>query len=188
MIPLVRRSAMTILSALRFSVIAVLLCSFFVTPASLSAQGSSSPEQPPPPVHEEDTYYAIGLQASLLSGAGLSGRLVMNDFTLQATTFIIAVSSITHFNLGLEGHYSFTKGPSGRLYGLVGGGYYLTTSSDSSKPGNRIAEPIRLGLGVGGDINASRNFVFDGSLAFHWFVATGKVLPLPTLGFHYYFR
>ena len=179
---------MTTLFLHRFGAAIAFVALFLSVHTLLLAQDSPSPESP----LEEDgpgTYYAIGLQGSLLSGAGLSGRVVLQDrYTIQLSTFIIALSDLTHFNVGLEGQYTFTQGGTGRLYGLVGGGYYLTTRSDTARPGNRIAEPVRVGLGVGGDILASKNFAFDGSLAFHWFVATGKVLPLPTVGFHYYFR
>lgn len=179
---------MTILSMSRILLAATLVALFLSVPAVLSAQvDESTPESP---LEEgDDLYYAIGLQASLLSGAGLSGRMVIQDrYTIQLSTFIIALSSLTHFNVGVEGQYAFTKGSVGRLYGLLGSGYYLTTKSDTTKPGNRIAEPFRVGLGVGGDLLVSKNFAFDGSLAFHWFTATGKVLPLPSVGFHYYFR
>ena len=114
--------------------------------------------------------------------------VIQDRYTVQLSTFILALSSLTHFNVGVEGQYAFTQGEVGRLYGLLGTGYYLTTKSDSTKPGNRIADPFRIGLGVGGDLLVAKNFAFDGSLAFHWFTNTGKVLPLPTLGFHYYFR
>lgn len=169
----------------------LLLFMLAVVPATLAAQPgtSSTPDEPVTTSESVAPYYGIGLYGSLLSGAGLSGRMVLADrFTIQLTTFVFANSSLTHFNAGLEGQYNFAKGSVGRLYGLGGFGYYLSTSSDSLKPGNRVAEPFRTGLGVGGDLLLADNFAVDGALAFHWFVATGKVLPLPTFGFHYYFR
>lgn len=160
-----------------------------VLPASLYAQGGPSPERPGIEPAESDVYYGIGLNASLLSGAGISGRAIFSqDYAIQLTTFLLALGNLTHFNIGLEGQYTFTQGSAGRLYGLVGGGYYLSTRSDTNKPGNRVAEPVRLGLGVGGDLYMVGDLAVDGSLAFTWFIATGTVLPLPSIGFHYYFR
>ena len=180
---------MNILSLRRFACVGAFAVLALMFPVGLLAQTDPTPEGPAASEGHNDLYYAIGLQASLLSGTGLSGRVVIKDkFTIQASTFIIALSDLTHFNIGVEGQYAFSKGSVGRLYGLLGSGYYLTTKSDTAKPGNRIAEPFRIGLGVGGDLLASKNFAFDGSLAFHWFVASGKVLPLPSIGFHYYFR
>lgn len=155
------------------------------------ARSQTTDDAPLPPIDEPASAvtYGIGLNASLLSGAGLSGRAIFdNRFGVQLSTFVLALSDLTHFNIGLEWQYSFTQGEVGRLYGLAGMGYYLTTKSDTAKPGNRIAEPFRLGMGVGGDLYMIGDLAVDGSLAFHWFTATGKVLPLPSIGFHYYFR
>ena len=41
----------------------------------------------------------------------------------------------TFFNVGGEGQYAFTQGDGGRLYTLLGAGYYYTTSDDSTKDG-----------------------------------------------------
>lgn len=173
----------------RLPIVALSIFSLFVIPELGQAQTPSAPDEPGIEPAKSDMYYGIGLNASLLSGAGLSGRVLFsNRFGLQLTTFVLALSDMTHFNIGVEGQYSFTQGEVGRLYGLAGLGYYLTTKSDSTKPGNRVAEPVRLGLGVGGDLYLVGNLAVDGSLAFHWFVATGKVLPLPSIGMHYYFR
>ena len=136
-----------------------------------------------------NSYFAIGLHASLLSGAGLNGKMSFpKGFSIQATTFIISIGGITHFNVGGEGQYAFTQGDGGRLYGLVGAGYYLSTSDDSAKDGNRIKSPVHLGAGIGYEWFTSRNVAFDLSAAFTWFVAESKVAPLPSIGFHYYFR
>ncbi|MGE3801646.1 MAG: hypothetical protein AB7H80_11550 [Candidatus Kapaibacterium sp.] len=136
-----------------------------------------------------NTYFAIGLHASLLSGSGLAGRVSFpKGFAVQTTAFIISLGGITHFNVGGEGQYAFTQGDGGRLYGLVGGGYYLSTSEDTAKSGNRIKSPVHLGLGVGYEWFTSRNFALDLSGAFTWFIAEKKVAPLPSFGFHYYFR
>jgi len=136
-----------------------------------------------------NTYFAVGLNASLLSGAGLSGRVSFpRGFSAQLSSFVISTGGVLFFNVGAEGQYAFTQGDVGRLYGLVGLGYYLSDREDTTKPGNRIASPFRLGAGVGYEWFTTRNISFNVALGFTWFVEESKVWPLPELGFHYYFR
>lgn len=186
-----QQSTMAFSTFRRLLLLGAATCSVLLAPELGRAQVDPAPLPDEPGIEpaKSEIYYGIGLNASLLSGAGLSARMMIGErYGVQLTTFVLALNSLTHFNIGVEGQYTFTQGEVGRLYGLVGGGYYLTTKSDTTKPGNRIAEPARLGLGVGGDLYMVGNLAVDGSLAFHWFMATGKVLPLPSIGFHYYFR
>ncbi len=184
------QSSMNIHQFLFIPALALFLFSSF--PLAAQAQIDTTDRLPGATVGSDfynNTYFAIGLHASLLSGAGLSGRVSFpKGFALQATSFVISVGGITHFNVGGEGQYAFTQGDGGRLYGLVGGGYYLSVSDDTAKSGNRIKSPVHVGAGVGYEWFTSRNFALDISGAFTWFVAEGKVAPLPSLGFHYYFR
>lgn len=136
-----------------------------------------------------NTYFAIGAHLSFLSGTGLSTRVTFpNRVAVQLSTFVIAVGGITHFNLGAEGQFAFTQGDGGRLFGLVGTGYYLSNSDEPAKPGNRIKSPLHLGAGIGYEWFLSRNASFDLALPFTWFVDEGRVFPLPSLSVHYYFK
>ncbi len=136
-----------------------------------------------------NTYFAIGAHLSFLSGTGLSTRVTFpNRVAAQLSTFVIAVGGVTHFNIGAEGQFAFTQGDGGRLFGLVGGGYYLSNSDEPNKPGNRIKSPVHLGAGIGYEWFLSRNASFDLALPFTWFVEEGRVFPLPSLSLHYYFK
>ena len=53
---------------------------------------------------------------------------------------------------------------------------------------NSYPSPVRIGAGFGYEWFASRNFTFDVAVPFSWFIGEGKLVPIPSLGFNYYFR
>ena len=179
-----------------FKITHFILVLFMVILGSYTSAQAQPPD--PSPAAEEgtvgddfynNTYFAIGLNAGLVSGAGLSGRMSFpNGFSLQATTFIITLGDLLHFNIGAEGQYAFARGDDGRLFAVLGAGYYLTDDADSTKPGNRIANPFRAGLGIGYEWFTSRNFVLSLSGTITYFPTTSEFLPLPEFGMYYYFR
>src|SRR5512133_3805603 len=90
--------------------------------SNLSAQ-FSTPAPPPTPTPQDtmstvgmdflrNTYYAVGLNVGLLSGAGLSGRAVFpGGIGAQLTFFAVSVPGQTygtHFNIGGELQYAFS--------------------------------------------------------------------------------
>lgn len=137
-------------------------------------------------------YYAVGLHASLLSGFGLSARASFpGGFAGQVAFIALSVPGetySTHFNVGGEVQYAFTRGSSGRLYSLLGMGYYHTGSDREDLPGNRIANPFRIGIGVGYEYFTTRNIVLAFSGAITYFTSTSEFFPVPQFGFFYYFR
>jgi hypothetical protein len=136
-----------------------------------------------------NTYFAIGLNAGLLSGAGLSARASFpGGLTGQTTFFVMTFGQYLHFNIGGEIQYAFDRGANGRLYSLLGFGYYDSHSDKPEKPGNRIANPFRTGIGIGYEWFTSEKVVVSLSGAITYFPSTGEVYPLPELGFFYYFR
>ncbi len=159
----------------------------------LTAQPDEGPDALPGETVGSDfynnTYFAIGTRLSLLSGSGLSGRITFpNRIALQLTSFVISIGGITHFNAGFEGQYAFSQFDGGRLYGLVGGGYYLSNSDEPTKPGNRINSPVHLGIGVGYEAFLSRYISLDIGLPFTWFIEDAAVGPIPSVSLHYYFK
>lgn len=136
------------------------------------------------------TYGAIGLHASLLSGAGISGRVTFpNRLSIQGTAFVMTAGEYTHFNIGGEGQFAFAQGDGGRLFGLVGLGYYSSTSDKPEKPGNRIASPVKVGLGIGYEWFLSHSLTLDLSAPLvTWFIEEEKVLPTVSASMHYYFK
>lgn len=186
-------------------VLPVLCLTLMIVAASSSAraQFSTTPTPvPTPPVPDtmstvgddfnRNSYYAIGLNIGLLSGAGLAGRASFpNGLAAQLAFFVVTVPGekySTHFNIGGELQYAFSRNRSGRVYGLFGVGYYDTGYQDTAFSGNAIANPIRLGLGLGYEYFTSPNFVISLSGAITYFPTTSEFFPLPEIGFFYYFR
>ncbi|MBL7988725.1 MAG: hypothetical protein JNJ94_11740 [Chlorobi bacterium] len=133
--------------------------------------------------------YAIGGNIGLLSGAGISGQVFLTPrVSVQPTFFVITLGDYFHFNMGGEIQYHFTRDREGGVYSLLGAGYYHSTTSDTSKPGNRVANPFRFGLGLGYEWFTSRNFAFSIAAAIHYFPYTSEFLPLPEFGMYYYFN
>lgn len=141
---------------------------------------------------KEDMYFAVGVSAGLLSGAGLAARLSLPGGSAFQLAFLpVSVPGekyTTHFNIGVEGQYSFVQSNSGRLYGLVGMGYYGTWSDRPDLTGNVIESPFRMGIGVGNEFFVSPNFVFALSGAIAYFPRTSEFFPLPEIGLFYYFK
>ncbi|HVZ40730.1 MAG TPA: hypothetical protein VHI13_15730 [Candidatus Kapabacteria bacterium] len=134
-------------------------------------------------------YFGAGLNASLFSGAGLSGRLMLPEgMAAQLTFFVITAGQWTHFNVGAEGQYAFIRRPSSRFYGLLGFGFYTSTTSDTSYPGNRIANPVRIGLGAGYEWNVADQLVLDIGGAITYFPNTTEFIPTPRMAIFFYFK
>ena len=175
----------------RFLRICYTLLALFCIGSGLHAQ--TTPAVPADTLTGNDFYrrqaFGIGLSASLISGAGLSGRATFpGGFITQASFFVITVGEWTHFNIGGEVQYSFIRQPDWRLYSMLGMGFYTSTSDDTTKPGNRIANPFRMGLGIGYEWFASEQFVVSLGGALSYFPSTGQFLPTPEVGLFFYFR
>jgi hypothetical protein len=163
-----------------------------VITSALTAQ-SSTPLAGADSLNTADFYhrqsFGVGVNAGLISGAGLSGRATFpGGFITQATFFVITAGKWTHFNIGAEAQYSFIRKPDWRLYSMLGMGFYSSTSSDSAKPGNRIANPFRMGLGLGYEWFASDQFVISIGGALTYFPTTSEFLPTPEVGMFWYFQ
>ena len=165
----------------------------FCVVSGLRAQTTTPPAPAPGAVVDEEFYYqpafGIGLNVGLVSGAGISGRGTFpGGFVAQGTFFVMTLSDWTHFNIGGEVQYSLIRNPDWRLYSLLGMGYYSSTTDDTTKPGNQIANPFRTGLGIGYEWFVGRQFVVSIAGALTYFPKTGEVLPIPEIGFFFYFR
>jgi hypothetical protein len=183
-----------------FTLLLLLLVGIVLSSPQLSAQ--TDPSTPPRVVEprpdtavaaqnyfEGKPSYAAGLNFGLISGAGLSGRFHHPvGVELQLTFALLSVGSYFHTNVGIEGQYGFIRNRDERFYALLGGGLYSSTSSDTTLPGNRIANPFRFGFGFGYEYFLSRQFVMSLSGALSVFPSTGEVLPTPEIGFFFYFR
>ncbi len=178
----------------------ILVVGSILTGSLLFAQpttGTPTGQEDPPPdapvagqhYFEGTPSYAAGLNFGLISGTGLSGRFVHPiGVTLQLTFALMSVGDYFHANVGIEGQYGLIRNRNERFYALIGGGLYSSTTSDTTRPGNRIANPFRFGFGFGYEYFLSRQFVFSFAGALTVFPTTGEVIPTPEVGFYFYFR
>ncbi len=172
----------------------------------LLAQGSSADSMrttPPPPRQFDSTVvtgrelsqklsFSVGLNLGLTSGAGVSvGAILPFRVEAQVNFFAISIGGYFHYNVGVEGRYNMIRKEDWQLYALLGLSYYSSELRDDKeaeeKPGNRIANPFRLGPGIGYGFFASEQFVITVSGAITVFPTTGEVLPLPQVGMGFVF-
>jgi hypothetical protein len=84
--------------------------------------------------------------------------------------------------VGLELQWDLIRKETDRIFIVAAGGYYHSGKSGE----NSLEGPGRLGLGVGGELYLGGGFHGTGEILFSYF-SDGNVLPLPQVGFHYYF-
>lgn len=139
---------------------------------------------------KEQVVYGVGLQAGLLSGAGLVARMHMpNRMGAQIGFGVIGLGDNTYWDLGGEFQYTFDSDSEDRLYGLAGLGYYYASTNDTSS-GNELDSPFRIGFGVGYEWFLGSRVVANASLPIIVFLGDERtqVFPLPQLALVYYFQ
>lgn len=84
--------------------------------------------------------------------------------------------------MGTEFQYDLNRGNRGRYFVFCGLSYYYSGTSNV----NNLEGPFRAGLGLGAEfvINGPMHVMLEG--AFTYF-SDGTILPLPQIGFYYYF-
>jgi len=136
--------------------------------------------------------FSVGLNFGLTSGMGVSvGAIFPFRLETQLNFFVISMGGYFHYNVGLEGRYNMIRKDGWQLYALLGMSYYSSELRDDKeaeqRPGNRVANPFRIGPGIGYGWFASEQFVVTVSGAITVFPTTGEVLPLPQLGLAFVF-
>ena len=127
--------------------------------------------------------FGIGLFGGPSSGLGLSFRHHLpSALSYQVTGGVIKVDEKLYYAIGGEVQYDFILGSSSRIFALAGGGYYHAGESDH----NELDGPARIGLGVGGEFRVLESIHGIAEVAFTYFT-DGTILPLPQIGFYYYF-
>lgn len=131
----------------------------------------------------DENVFGLGAFGGAATGIGLSFRHHLpSKLSYQIVGGIIKIDNRLSFDIGGEVQYDFLGTASGRFYFAGGAGYYY-----SGKDGNNAMKaPTRIGLGVGGEFAVTPGVHTELDLLFTFF-NDGTILPLPQLGFHYYF-
>jgi hypothetical protein len=159
----------------------LLLVVLIVLPRSAYAQASLPPDREGTSPHR--SVFGIGIAVGPVSGIGLSFRHHFpGRFSYQITGGIIKVDDQLHYAVGLELQWDLIRKETDRIFIVAAGGYYHSGKSGE----NSLEGPGRLGLGVGGELYLGGGFHGTGEILFSYF-SDGNVLPLPQVGFHYYF-
>ncbi len=130
-----------------------------------------------------ENVFGVGLAASLCSGMGLSFKhhLANIPFAYQISGGAIKTSGVVLYDIGAEFQYDLSVA-SNRLYTLFGVGTYYTSDTPP------LTSPTRLGLGIGYEIGQSNALGLSLNLMITLFEPDGVILPLPSVGLHYYFK
>ena len=128
------------------------------------------------------TVYGIGLAAGPASGIGVSFRAHLpNKSSFQGIFGIIKTSDKTSLSVGGEYQYDLVRNSTTRFFFGPAASYFYNGSSH-----NEIAGPVRIGIGLGGELNVKDVFhvTIEGMYVY---ASDGSILPLPQIAAHYYF-
>jgi hypothetical protein len=128
--------------------------------------------------------FGLGFAFGPASGLGLSFRHHLPSIlSYQINGGIIKVDNRMSYSVGGEIQCDLTRNEVVRFFAVVGVSYFFTGRDGH----NEMDGPARMGLGLGGEFHAGAGIHSTVELLFTAF-NDGTVLPLPQLGFHYYFR
>jgi hypothetical protein len=128
--------------------------------------------------------FGLGLFGGPASGLGLSFRHHLpTPFSYQINGGVIKVDDRLAYSVGAEVQYDLTRTGVTRFFVAGATSYFYKGKAEQ----NDIAGPGRLGIGIGGELHADAGIHVTVDLLFTYF-SDGTVLPLPQIGFHYYFR
>ena len=137
------------------------------------------------PKHFSENVFGIGLHASLVSGMGVSfrHRLAGTSIAYQINGGIIKISGSLYYSIGAEFQYDLSGGERDRVYAIAGVGHYYKGISS-----NDLSRPTRIGAGVGYEFPVAKQIGVSVALLVMGFLPGGDILPLPQIGFHYFFK
>ena len=129
------------------------------------------------------TVFGLGFAGGPATGLGLSFRHHLpSPFSYQLIGGIIKATDRLYYSVGGEFQYDLSRTSAIRFYAAGGLSYYFSGISGH----NDMVAPSRAGLGIGAETATGSGFHLNGDLLFTYF-SDGTVLPLPQIGFHYYF-
>jgi hypothetical protein len=169
-------------------------CFAFITAAILltssvaSSQTTRTDSLAPTITRFNQNVFGVGIAASLCSGMGLSFKhhLANIPIAYQVSAGAVKAGGIVLWDLGGEFQYDLSVA-SNRLYAVFGIGEYYY-GKDSNQVGNRLVSPTRLGIGIGYEMSQSNAIGLSLNLMITLFEPDGVILPLPSIGLHYYFK
>jgi hypothetical protein len=127
--------------------------------------------------------FGLGLSGGPSSGLGLSFRQhLASPFSYQIVGGIIKATDRLYYSLGAQMEFDMSRGSAVRFYGALGFAYFYSGVDGH----NDMSGPSRLGFGIGMEAGLSSGLNIKGELLFTY-LSDGVVLPLPAIGFHYYF-
>jgi hypothetical protein len=128
--------------------------------------------------------FGLGFAFGPASGLGLSFRHHLpTTLSYQINGGIIKVDDRMSYSVGAEVQADLSRSGLVRFFAAVGFSYFYTGKTSH----NEMEGPGRIGLGLGGEFYAGSGVHTTLEMLFTYF-NDGTVLPLPQLGFHYYFR
>ncbi|MBL7997917.1 MAG: hypothetical protein JNL32_04685 [Candidatus Kapabacteria bacterium] len=156
-----------------------------VTPTPAPAQQVFNPDQ-----MNRDAYFGVGAQLGASTGGGISMRYTMpNRIGTELTFWYLTLGSDrAMYNIGAEFQYKLDNSADSRVYAIGGVGYYgESLTKDSVSNSNTLTGPFRFGVGLGYEWSISRAAMINVEGVLTIF-SDKTVLPLPQMGFVYYFR
>jgi hypothetical protein len=130
-----------------------------------------------------ENVFGLGLAGGAAGGVGLSFRHHLpTAWSYQITGGIIKVKDRLSSSIGAELQYDLARSATNRFFAGGGLGHYYSGTSG----GNELEAPARLGLGIGGEFIVAPGLHTLAELFFTYF-SDGTILPLPQIGFYYYF-
>ena len=129
-----------------------------------------------------ENVFGLGLWGGPCTGLGLSFRHHLpSQLSYMVTGGIVKVDEKLSYDIGLEAQFDLVRNATNRFFVAGGAGQYY-----SGKSSNEMDAPTRFGFGIGGEFAVSPG-IHTTIEAMFTFFSNGNVLPLPQIGFHYYF-
>jgi hypothetical protein len=163
-----------------FMRIVIAFALLFATSSGLRAQ-VEMPSSQSTRIHQN--VFGLGFFGGASGGFGLSFRHHLpSPLSYQITGGILKVGGKLRSDIGGEVHYDLARGTGTRFFVAGGLAYYY-----SGDGGNEMKAPTRGGFGLGGEwvMSGGLHFLAEGMFTFF---SDGTILPLPQIGFFYYFN
>ena len=129
-----------------------------------------------------ENVFGLGFWGGPTTGLGLSFRHHLpSQFSYMVSGGIVKADKRLMYDIGIEAQFDLVRSATNRFFIAGGCGQYY-----SGKDGNEMDAPTRAGLGLGGEFAVTPGIHTTIEAMFTYF-SNGDVLPLPQIGFHYYF-